>query len=151
MGIFSEETQEEKDYKRLLKVIKGSNLSYEIIDKLVKYVTDIRDKKRNNDFFDFEFLEGVILEIANSQFQDSDEFITLFDELLKTIKFFLPEGIETPDYEAIKRMYIHNFSGSEGILAKDVFDQKFFSLFESRLDYLYIMNLIRDDESLVGK
>ena len=73
MGIFSEETQEEKDYKRLLKVIKGSNLSYEIIDKLVKYVTDIRDKKRNNDFFDFEFLEGVILEIANSQFQDSDE------------------------------------------------------------------------------
>ena len=151
MGIFSEETQEEKDYKRLLKVIKGSNLSYEIIDKLVNYVTDIRDKKRNNDFFDFEFLEGVILEIANSQFQDSDEFITLFDELLKTIKFFLPEGIETPDYEAIKRMYIHNFCGSEGILAKDVFDQKFFSLFESRLDYLYIMNLIRDDESLVGK
>lgn len=148
MGLFSEETQEERDYKRLLKTIRNSSLSYDVINYLVNYVTEIRDKKRNNDFFDYEFLEGVMLELANSNFDDYDEFLTLFNEVLKAIEFFLPEGVNTPDYEAIKAMFIHNFGGNEGILAKDVFDQKFYSLFDSRLDYLYIMNLIRDDEDL---
>ena len=149
MGLFGDETQEEKDYKRLLKTIRNSGLNYEIVNYLVNYVTDIRDKKKNNNFFDFEFLEGMMLEVINSDFSDYDEFLTLFNEVLRAIGFFLPEGAKTPDYEAIKRMFIHNFGGSEGILAKDVFDQKFYSLFDSRLDYLYIMNLIRADQELV--
>ena len=150
MGLFSEETPEERDYKRLIKTIRNSGLNYEIVNYLVSFVSDIRDKKRNNDFFDFEFLEGIMLEITNSNFNDYDEFMELFKEVLKTISFFLPEGAKTPDYEAIKTMFIHNFGGNEGLLAKDVFDQKFYSLFDSRLDYLYIMNLIKDDEELVN-
>ncbi len=150
MGIFSEETPEEKDYKRLIKVIRSSGLNYEIINYLVNYVTEIRDKKRNNDFFNFEFLEGIILEIINTDFSDLEEFKALYNELLDAIEFFLPEGEKTPDYEAIKNMFVHNFGGNDGILAKDVFDKRFYSLFDSRLDYLYLMKIIRDDEDLTS-
>ena len=142
MGLFNEETQEEKDFKRLIKVIKNANLNYEIINYLVNYVSEIRDKKRNNDFFEFDFLEGIILEIVNSSFDSYDEFLNLYKKILETVNFLLPEGMLTPDYDAIKRMFIYNFSDSSSFIAKDVFEQKFYSLFDSRLDYLYLMNLI---------
>ncbi len=150
MGLFNEETQEEKDFKRLIKVIKNANLNYEIINYLVNYVSEIRDKKRNNDFFEFDFLEGIILEIVNSSFDSYDEFLNLYKKILETVNFLLPEGMLTPDYDAIKRMFIYNFSDSSSFIAKDVFEQKFYSLFDSRLDYLYLMNLIAKDEDLVN-
>ena len=46
MGLFSEETPEERDYKRLIKTIRNSGLNYEIVNYLVSFVSDIRDKKR---------------------------------------------------------------------------------------------------------
>ncbi len=145
MGLLTEDTQEEKDYKRLIKNIKSASNNSEITNFLVDYVSAIRDKKRNNDFVDFEFLEAVILEMINSSYSGFNNFTTIFTKTVLAVKYFLPEGEETPEYAAIKHAFISNFSSGDGLIAQDLFDYKFYSLFSSRLDYLTIANLIKSN------
>lgn len=50
MGLFSEETEFEKECRELIKVIKSFYIDAEAKEYLVNYVSDIKDGKRNNDF-----------------------------------------------------------------------------------------------------
>lgn len=131
MGLFGEDNVEERKYKNLLSAIKAKS-RYErgnvLSVYITNYVTDIRDGKRNNDFFEFDFLNSVILNILEDGTKSLDDYI-------KMVKFLLPMGMETPEYEVIKNLII---SGNTKI------DKRLYGLFNNRLDYIQVTNIIED-------
>ena len=131
MGLFGEDNVEERKYKNLLSAIKAKS-RYErgnvLSVYITNYVTDIRDGKRNNDFFEFDFLNSVILNILEDGTKSLDDYI-------KMVKFLLPMGMETPEYEVIKNLII---SGNTKI------DKRLYGLFNNRLDYIQVSNIIED-------
>lgn len=148
MGFFNE-TEEEKQYKNLIKAIKSSTkLSTEMIQYLVSYVEKVRDKMVNNDFYEYEFLEKVMLELADSEFTTMEEFKSNFEELVETVKYLLPDGMNNADYPNIKNMIINKLIGSYGLIAKGLFDRNLYSIFDSRYDYMFIVDLISNEQEL---
>lgn len=134
MGLFSEETQFEKECKELLRVIRNADVSYDAQDYFSTYVMDVRDGKRNNDFYEFDFLRAIILECLNS---NSEQSIEDFEEIIKQVKFLLPLGMETEDYEIIKNMIING---------NHVWNMQLYALFNNRLDYIQIMKIIQSEK-----
>ncbi len=139
----------EEQYKNLIRVINRASVSYSVQRALVTYVQGIRNKERNNDFFEYEFLERVVLGLLQENYGDETDFSNTFDRLLDTVHFLLPQGMETKDYSAIKEIIINNFVAydfreiSEGVL-----DKKLYALFNNRLDYIQIVRLILSSETL---
>lgn len=149
MGFFSSETEEEKQFKGLIKAIKSSNkLDVEMIQFLVNYLEDVRDKRRNNDFYEYEFLERIVLELTDSEFSYIEDFKSHFEEIVEIIKFLLPEGLSSNDYQSIKNMIINNLVGADGLIEKGLFDKNLYSVFASRHDYMFIMNLLADIDNM---
>ncbi|MBQ4031433.1 MAG: hypothetical protein II625_06730, partial [Bacilli bacterium] len=101
MGFFNE-TEEERRYKELIRALRNSDLNYEIIEFLVDYLTDVRDNRRNNEFYDFDFLQRVIVELASGDYESLDELKEVFNNLLNRVRFLLPQGDKTEGYESIK-------------------------------------------------
>ncbi len=146
MGLFNE-TEEEKKFRQLIKAVKSSsNMDIEMTQYLVNYLEKVRDKKANNDFYEYEFLERIILEMANSEFAYYDNFIRHFERVIEVVKFLLPDGLSSNDYTGIKNMIISTLVGSDGLIAKGLFSEATYSLFESRHDYMFIINLISSKE-----
>ena len=144
MGFFNE-TEQEKKYRELIRALRSSNLDYESIETLVKYLTDVRDGRRLNDFYDFELLQGVIVEIATSNYESHEELIEVFNRILNRVRLLLPQGEKTEDFDAIKREIINYYCSIE---RSNLFSAELYSLFENRLDYLQIMDIILNDENL---
>lgn len=134
MGLFSEETELEKNYKKLIKIIKSANnsYSYDALGFLIDYVTDVKDGKCPNDFYEFEFLNDVIITLLNDDYDIRRDF----DRVKEAVKFLLPEGMNTPDYQAIKSLILN------GIGEIDI---RLYALFDNRLDYNYVIKMIRKD------
>ncbi len=149
MGLFSEETQEEKDYKKLIRVINSSRLPYDGQRQLVAYVSAVHNKERNNDFFEYEFLERVILNLIQENYTDGIEVSNTFDKVIDLVKFLLPQGLETPDYGPIKEMIINNFVNASNDIKEDVLDKKLYALFNDRIDYLQLVRMIFEDPVLL--
>ncbi|MGN1370981.1 MAG: AAA family ATPase [Candidatus Coprovivens sp.] len=148
MGFFNE-TEEEKKYRNLIRVIKSAQkIDLETIQYLVDYVEKIRDKEINNDFYEYDFLEKVLLELLDTHFEDYVEFKSIFDELGEIVKFLLPEGMETEDYQNIKNMVINKLIGNNSLIKKGLFDKNLYSVFSSRYDYLFIIDLISSYDNL---
>ena len=148
MGLFNE-NEEVKKYRDLIKIIRSSDLNYECIEFLVKYISDIKDGKRTNDFYDFDFLQGAMIEIATSEFYGVAELEDFLNQLIHRVKFLLPCGDKSEGYEGIKREIINHYSSTHGITT-ELFSEELYSLFDSRFDYLQIMNIILKDENLVS-
>lgn len=133
MGFFGEETELEKNYKTLIKAIKtayyidGNDRQF-----LLDYVTGVRDGKQNNDFYEFEFLNSVILELINNSGQIEENF----NKVREVVKVLLPVGLETPNYEVIKNLIIN---GNSEI------DTRLYSLFENRIDYIQVVKIIKEE------
>lgn len=125
-------------YKDLIKTVKSSKkMNYEDELYLVNYIDDIRNERRKNDFFEFEFLKEIILKLINS---NSNIELTL-KQTINNTKFLLPLGIKSENYEFYKELIINSDL---------VFDKELFSLFDNKLDYQQILNIIKsknlDDE-----
>ena len=134
MGFFTEETELEKNYKLLIKAIKNTdNVSFEEKSFLLNYVTNVKDGKCNNDFFEFEFLNSIILDIINNNYNQIE---ISFNKAKETVKLLLPLGTETPAYESIKNLIIY---GNTEI------DNRLYPLFENRLDYIQIVKTIKSN------
>ena len=146
MGFFNE-TEEERKYRELIRAISDSDLNYQIADILVDYLVDVRDGRRTNDFYDFDFLQRIIIEIASNDFESVESFKEIFDKLLQRVRFFLPEGDKTEGYESIKNEIINYFFSIE---RKKVFSEELYSLFDNRIDYLQIMDIILNDDNLTN-
>lgn len=136
MGLFSEETDLERNFKELLKVIRNNvNIDYPEREYFIDYVTQVRDAKRNNDFYEFDFLRAIILDCLT---QENGDLVFLFEEKIKQAKTLLPMGIETEDYEAIKNMIING---------GQTWNMQLYALFDNRLDYIQIMNAIDSNDN----
>ena len=146
MGFFNE-TEEEKRYKELIRALRSSDLDYNIIEFLVNYVTEVRDGKRTNDFYDFDFLQGVIVELATLNYDDYSQIIEVFNDLVNRVRFLLPDGVKTEGYESIKREIINHHVNIE---KNKLFSEELYSLFDNRLDYLQVMDIIMKDENLIN-
>ena len=146
MGLFYE-TEEEKQYRELIRALRESNLDYESANTLISYVIDVRDGKRLNDFYDFDLLQGVIIELATSSYNTHEEFVEAFNRILNRVRLLLPDGEKTEDYDAIKREIINYYCSIE---RSNLFSIELYSLFDSRYDFLQIMDIILNDENLVN-
>lgn len=146
MGLFGNQTEEERVLKNLTRAIRNdSGLGSEDKNYLIDYVNSIMNGSRNNDFFEFEYLVRAITALVESK---EDEYYTaesLLTKYINIVKQFLPEGAQTEDYKAVMEMIINNFYGKKGFINENLFDEKFYALFQNRYDYLYIMNLINKD------
>ena len=145
MGLFNE-TELERNYKELIKAIKNSDLDYESVEFFVKYISDIRDNKRLNDFYDFDFMQRVIIELCSNNYENHEELIQTFNNVLNRVKFLLPDGEKTEGYESIKREIVNYYCSIE---KNNIFSNELYSLFDNRLDYLQIMDIILNDELLI--
>lgn len=148
MGIFNE-TDEEKKYRELIRIIKSSDLSYDCMDYLVTYVCAVRDGRKSNDFFDFEFLKDVVIRIVESNNQNVDDLKEYLNELAYITEFILPEGSETEDYIGYKNFILSNFTGEYNLISEDIFSEELYSLFSNRQDFSQIMNIIINDNNLI--
>ena len=150
MGIFNG-TEEEKKYKLLIKAIKTSKKNNEIISYLITYLENVRNNKINNDFIEFDTLESVVIELINMNIENVSELKQHFDNFVKIFKIIMPAGVKTPNYEFKKNMYIFNFISVNGLIENGLFNERIYSLFENDGDYLFFMNLIKNDTSLLNK
>ena len=129
-------------FSDLIKAIKGSSINNESKKILIDYVNDVKNNKRNNDFFEDEFLERIFLEILTN-IQENDEIFNLSD-IIKCIKFIFPFGMETEDYNLLKSMVITNLHNHNNL-----FNKKLFSLFDNKRDYLEIINIILGNKEYI--
>lgn len=141
MGLFYDETEEEKKYRLLIRAIRtnSSNITEEDRNYLVNYVTKIKDGRIVNDFFDFDFLNEVILNYINNEYGEyvnAEEFIK---KIVSTLNLYLPEGKDTENYKAI-RTYL-----SKNKFAFNI-DVKVRSLFNDLYTYLMIDGIISSNE-----
>lgn len=149
MGLFNNDTEEEKNYKKLMKAIRYSNLKDTDRTFLINYVDRVNNGEANNDFFTFEFLSRAIVTLLNENYDfDAEE---AFENYIKMIRLLIPEGVHTEDYQGLMEMFLNNFCGSNGLIANNLFDSSFYALFQTRYDYLYIMNMISENAELLQK
>ncbi len=147
MGLFNE-TEQEKNYKNLFKLIKASSLDYEIITFLTNYLKNVQNKNRNNDFIEYDFLEKVILELITLDYENYEEFETIFNNLIAKVKFFLPEGQSTENYEGIKNMIVNHFIEIPLLLDDSNKEEKLYALFATSRDVTEILMLIYNNEEI---
>ena len=135
MGIFKEETQIEKDCNELIKDLRklSNNYSSYDIENFIYYIKDVRDKKVNNNFYEFDFLRSVIIKCLDENKENAYE---RFEELTELTKFLLPYGLETEDYEKTKNMII-NFKGK--------FNESFYALFDDKTDFIQVHNILEKE------
>lgn len=127
---------DDRKLKILIKAIKrSSKLKIEDINYLVEYVSEIRLGSRLNDFYDFEFLNAIMLLISNGniKIEEDQSASVVLDKIIDEVKFYLPLGEKTENYEDIKSLIIN----SDGYV-----DKELYSLFESKLDYQQVINIL---------
>lgn len=121
-----------EEYKKISRIIKSNkDLSETERMYLLNYATDVKDGKCNNDFYEYDFLYRVILEVMNN-----GNIIRTFENMKKVTKILLPAGLETPEYELIKNMIVN---GNTEI------DTKLFPLIENKFDYTNIIKIINEE------
>ena len=148
MGIFNNETEEEKNLKKLSRAIRSSNLDDDWRDYLSNYVTRIMNGEIQNDFYTFDYLNRAILKICETNDLNIENPKSGFKKIISIMKQIMPEGDKSEDFDSKMEMFIGNFLGNDGLINKDLFDSKFYYMFNNRYDFLYIMNIIRNDDWL---
>ncbi len=132
-------------FNDLLKAIRSSSVSNELKKTLTDYVNDVKNNKRNNDFFDDEFLERVFLEIITGVKERRPDYT--FNDIIMDVKRIFPYGTKTDDFEFLKEMFITNLTNRiyDFNIDYPYFD-KLFALFFDKHDYLDIINLVNREE-----
>ena len=136
---------EERSYKELVRAIRSSKIDNEVKVYFLNYLEEIKDGKRNNDFYDFDFLRSVIVELCFNEYDSYEELVETFNRLISRTRTLLPQGDKTEGYESIKREIINNYCDIE---RNNIFSAKLYSLFSNRIDYLQIMDIILSDDNL---
>mgnify|MGYP002623731822 CR=1 FL=1 len=121
--------------KNLIRTIRNKGeLDYLERKYFIDYVEAVRDNKRNNDLYEIDFLNRIILDLINSK---SSNKIKDFEKIIELVKNIIPLGLSTENYEVYKNMIIN---GNYYI------DMDLFSLFDNHLDYIKVINIIKSDE-----
>lgn len=133
MNLFPEPTELEKSFKTLIKKIKNDgSINASVKKYFIDYLNGVKDGIRGNDFFDVEFLYGVIIQCLSGP-----DAIKEFEEMIKNTRILLPLGEDTENYKMIRTMILN---GNMYI------DQMLYALFGNVTDYMLFMNVIRNDD-----
>lgn len=154
MAIFKDETKEEKTINQLLKNIKSSDLNLEWKEYLTNYLNSILNNQKNNDFYDLDFLRRIIIELLDNPYINDYSPSNLFEEIIKNLNMVFANGMYTPNYNELKEIFINNYCGYNGYIAKGLINNNtysFKSLFSNVSDFYLIMNIIKDKEEYITK
>lgn len=143
MGLFREDTEEEKAKKSLIKAIRNSNLTYNWVDTLVAYVSAVYDKERSNDFLEYEYLDRIILEIIlNSNYVNELDADSELDKIIDYVRMILPCGNRTDMAQEIISTFVNQFKYDEnGFVNARIFKEGFYNLFDNKVNALKMLYL----------
>ena len=145
MAIFNR-TENMNIYREIIRIIKSSNLydGYKI--RLIEYVDNIKNGSIINDFFDWEYLKDVIVcHCYMADKADND-----FSEIIEASRRLFPQGKNTQDFEQLKRVLLNDIRSNENVFFGKNFYQEFFSLFDNVNDYIQVMDIIRESDTLLS-
>ena len=154
MPLFNNNTEIERKYRDLIRVINKVKMNRGDKAWLLTYVREIRDNERTNDFFDFDFLCEAVLKTIEvitdtcppcgvNKF--ASEYIC---ELRDAVRFLFPQGTKTENYEELKNEFLVNCCGRGGHIYNELFSKEFHGVFATRNDYLQVINIIASDDTL---
>ena len=132
-------------FNDLLKAINVSSIRKEDKNELIDYVNDVKNSRRNNDFFDDDYLQRVILEFITEGEKRNPEYT--FDKVIKDCKRIFPYGSKTDDFDLLKEFFVTNINNRiyDFNIDYPYFDI-LFSLLHNKRDYLDIINLVNKKE-----
>ncbi len=142
MGIFREDTAEEKRYKNLIKIINASTC-FDQYDKneLLKRIENAKSGNYGI-FLEYNFFVDVIEKMV---IEEIDWISSIDDHLGPVITYMMPNGVATPSYEKAKGLIISQLIKNDGLLEDCSFDKGFYSLFDNDIDFIQIWNLINEE------
>ena len=145
----------DKLYNGLIRLIRGNNK----IDKryrgdFVDYLVAIKTNKKYNDFVDDDLLANVFYDISEMyekgeldySYKNEEDVFCFYKQ---AFKFIFPDGVDTPNYETLKKEVLNNCFGEEGLFRKELFNREFYALFENKTDYFQLMNMVSNDQDLI--
>lgn len=149
MGLFDKGETEIRieEEKKLLKKLESNikapgKLSTSCQKQLISYLSDVKNNKKINDFFDADFLFRVFIQFVSDDFNDQELLSNHLYKVINAVHELLPAGEKTPNYEFIKEMIINNFVDFNGYINKNIYRPEFYALFNDINDYLDVMNII---------
>ena len=137
-----------KECAELKRIINSTSIEYNAKDFLIRYVHDVYYNRKTNGFIENDFLKKAIIKIISTNDEENNHYY-VNDEvtnIVSVINKLLPLGIDTEEYDLIKNMILNNFVGNDKMC--QIFDYEFYSLFNSKLDYIQIMNIITGDDEI---
>ena len=146
MGILNSINGKDKIYFNLIRLIRSDKVfSKEEKDTLTKYLNELKNGTQLNEFVDDEILCFIVTDMLDHKFKGTvKEYLEKNKDCLR---FMFPQGTDTPDYDLIKKEVINNYLGKNGIFSNDLFDKTFYALFDEKIHYFQIMNIILSDEA----
>jgi len=123
------------DYRVVVKAIRSSkNIDTEGKDYLFKYLTGVKNGTNINDFYEEDFLMGIILEFIDGDIDiENTTVIEKFESIISNLKFLLPFGKETENYKDIKNLIVTSCGE---------FNKSFYSLFVDKYSYGQIVGIL---------
>ena len=140
----------DRRFNDVIRLIKSSKMTNGYKSLLVDYINDVKEKKRNNDFIDDDFLERVMIQLVND-YEESQKYveegktpsIINFEEILKSTLYIFPFGNKTEDYDKLKEFFIKNIRHHD-----KMFNDKLYGIFTYKRNYIDIVNIIYNDNKL---
>lgn len=146
-----EEKKRDNDIKLVNSVIYNINQliptesKYEIVDFVREY-TDKVIEGFNSVFGDITTIVNIFSIMIYSNIWEIGEFVDHFNMLERVYPSIVDKN--SKDYEKIKNIFINNFVGSNGILAKGIYNERVAALFEDRSLYLDCISIINGNDIL---
>lgn len=122
------------------------NLHTEERKYFIKYLNEVKQGVHNNDFFEDELLERVILEVLSYEGYENGIHtpISYFETLISRAKTVFVEGTNTDGYDMLKELFINCIRSNYNL-----FSDKLFVLFDNKRDYADILNILSADKLLI--
>lgn len=156
MGLFIktyEEAKKDEENRVIIKLRDKISFSNDInaytTNFLIKYLNDIINEKRKNDFYDTEFLCAVIEQLNVNTYQDGSNVEEHLKKIFACLNDLFPFGKRTKDYENIKDYFIHYFVAPEGYIDKGLYDFSIYNKVNNISDYQRIMKSISNNNIAV--
>lgn len=144
MGIFRQDTEEEK----LLKTLKNADIDNTIKVQIVSYVEQVIRNERKNDFFESDFFIRVILEIVELEKTTEISFDKYLEDIKDQLALLFPNGVKTENYELLKERFINQYCGENGYINLGITScpnlSSFYALFPDEEQFFKMLRVIRD-------
>lgn len=122
-------------------ISKASGINGSIKSFFTKYLNEVKQGSRNNDFYEDELLEKVVLSCVAQDKYNPEE---LFNKLKVRATIMFPFGKNTEGYEMLKELFINSVTAEI-----QMFNDSLFTFFDNVKDYVDIINIMNSEEKLI--